>query len=179
MDETTLSTESIYEGRVIRVERLEVELEDGTQTTREVVRHGGAVAVIARREDGRFVFVRQFRKALERDLFEVVAGGIDPGEEPEVAARRELLEESGYAAGALTFLGSLFPAPGYTDERIDVFFTEVANEAGALDPDDDERVEVLALSRAEVESMFSDGECVDGKTLGAWLMFEKRVESDV
>ena len=96
MHEKTLSRKTVYEGRILSVDVLEVELENGKTSVREIVQHGVAVALIPQLPDGRFVFIRQFRKPMERICFEVVAGNCDPGEPEEVSAARELQEETGF-----------------------------------------------------------------------------------
>lgn len=171
MYEKTVSRETVYSGRIFDVEVLEVELEDGRRSTREIVRHGVAVAIIPRLPDGRFVFIRQFRKAMERVCFEVVAGNCDPGEAEEQSAARELQEETGYKADALRLLGPIYPSVGYCTERIDVFFAEVS-EQGATDLDEDEHVEPVTLSEEELDTMIRNGEIADAKTLAAWMLYK-------
>ncbi len=94
--EKTLHSERVYTGRIIDVDLVDIELPDGRKAKREVVRHGNAVAVLARRPDGKFVFVKQYRKAAEEALVEVIAGGLEKGEDPEAGARRETAEETGF-----------------------------------------------------------------------------------
>ncbi|MEA2068457.1 MAG: NUDIX hydrolase, partial [Verrucomicrobiota bacterium] len=142
MYEKTLSRKTVYEGLILNVDVLDVELENGRRSRREIVRHGVAVAIIPRLPDGRFVFIRQFRKPMERICFEVVAGNCDPGEEPAVSAARELREETGYVSQSLELLGPIFPSVGYCTERIDIFFAEVA-EQGETSFDEDERIETV------------------------------------
>ncbi len=95
MEEKTLATRRVFEGRALTVEVLDIAMPDGRRTTREVLRHSGAVCILAELPDGRFVLVRQYRKAVERTLLECVAGCMEPGETPEEAARREKRAESG------------------------------------------------------------------------------------
>ena len=173
MYEKTLSRKTVFEGRILDVDVLEVELENGRRSVREIVRHGVAVAIIPQLPDGRFVFIRQFRKAMERVCFEVVAGNCDPGEEPAVAAARELREETGYTARSLEPLGSIFPSVGYCTERIDLFFAEVA-EQGDTAFDEDESIELEILSEAELDAMIRNGEVADAKTLAAWMLYKAK-----
>ena len=100
LTEKTLATERKYTGKIISVDLLDVELPDGRKTKREVIRHGNAVAILARRLDGKFVFVNQYRKAAEEALIEVIAGGLEPGEDPIEGAKRETAEETGYEVTA-------------------------------------------------------------------------------
>lgn len=169
--EKTLSAETRYVGHIVSVEVQDVELENGQRAFREIVRHRGAVAVLPLRPDGRFLFVRQFRKPVEQILLEVVAGLLDLDELPEDAARRELREETGHTALTLRPLGVVYPSPGYVDERIDVYAAEVQQEPGPRELDHDERVEVVALTAEEFESLTWRGQVCDAKTLAAWSLY--------
>ncbi len=173
MYEKTISSKTVFQGRILDVDVLEVELEDGRRSVREIVRHGVAVAIVPRLPDGRFVFIRQFRKAMERVCFEVVAGNCDPGEAPAVSAARELKEETGYVAETLELLGSIFPSVGYCTERIDIFFAEVS-EQGATSFDEDESIELAILSGTELDEMIRAGEIADSKTLAAWMLYKTK-----
>lgn len=171
MHEKTVGSKTVFQGRILNLEVLDVELPDGRRSRREIIRHGAAVAVVARRRDGRFVFIRQFRKALDRAVFEVMAGNWDPGEKAETAAVRELKEETGYEPDSIRFLSSIYPSVGYCDERIDIFFAEV-NEPGETDFDHDEQIETVLLTEKEVEDMIRAGDVQDGKTLAAWALWK-------
>lgn len=173
MYEKTVSRKTVFEGRIFDVEVLEVELDDGRRSVRDIVRHGGAVAIVAQRPDGRFIFIRQFRKAMDRVCFEVVAGLRDPGEESVDSAVRELKEETGYEAESMERLGPIFPSIGYSTERIDLFFAQVAQQ-GATSFDEDENIETLVLSEAEVDERIRTNQIADGKTLAAWMLFKAK-----
>ncbi len=174
MYEKTISKKTVYEGRILSVDVLDVELEDGRMSVREIVQHGVAVAIIAQLPDGRFVFIRQFRKAMERICFEVVAGNCDPGESEEVTAGRELQEETGYVAESVEQLGSIYPSVGYCTERIDVFFAKISGEQGATAFDEDEYIESLILSEAEMDAKIRNNEIADSKTLAAWMLHKAK-----
>lgn len=169
--EKTLTKKTLYTGRILTLELQEVELSDGTRAPRELIRHAPAVGVLARRPDGTFIFVRQFRKAVEQVVLEVVAGICEPGEAPATTAMRELREETGYTATKLTELGTVFATPGYVDEHITLFFAELKSQPSDTDHDEDERVESIALQRDEVEHLLDTGKIQDAKTLAAWLLF--------
>jgi ADP-ribose pyrophosphatase len=171
MYEKTIGTKTVFEGRILSVDVLEVELPDGRVSTREIVRHGVAVAVIAQRKDGRFVFIRQFRKAMERVCFEVMAGNVDSGEEPAAAAVRELQEETGYAPLSIRLLSPIYPSVGYCTERIDIFFAEV-HEPGETDFDPDESIETVLVHEEQVDDMIRNGTLQDAKTLAAWALYK-------
>ena len=166
-----MHSRTVFEGDLIRVEVADVQLEDGTPARREIVRHPGAVAVVARLPDGRFVFVRQFRKPVEAHLIEVIAGTLDPGEAEETCARREVAEESGCAVRSLRRLGKIFPSPGYVDEGITVFFAEVSEDGPAAEGDHDERIENVFLTRAAFEEDIRGDRAWDAKTLAAWMLY--------
>ena len=174
MNEKTLSVESIYEGRVLDLEALDVELESGIRTKREIVRHKGASAVLARREDGNFVLVRQYRKPVECDVLEIIAGMLDEGESPDRCASREVKEETGYDVKLLSKLGEVWSSPGYSSECIHVFFAELSGAAGESQLDEDEMLEVVVLDEAAIEAMIRSGEIQDAKTLASWCMWKAR-----
>ena len=176
MYEKTISSKTVFEGRILNVDVLEVELPDGRTSTREIIRHGVAVAVIAQRRDGEFVFIRQFRKAMERVCFEVMAGNVDPGEASKTAAVRELKEETGYEPDAIRFLSSIYPSMGYCDERIDIFYAEV-HEPGETDFDPDEEIETVLLTEEKMGNLIRAGEVQDAKTLAAWMLYKNVIRN--
>ena len=170
--EKTLKAERTYTGKIISVDVLDIELPDGRRTKREVVRHGNAVAILARRPDGKFVFVKQYRKAAEEALIEVVAGGLEAGESPEEGARRETAEETGYDVVSLRRLTTIICTPGYCEERIHLYFAEITERAHAEDQDPDENVYPVILSEQEVEEGIRNGSIFDSKTLSAWACYK-------
>ncbi len=172
--EKTLAVRNAYSGKVLKVDAVDIELPDGRRSVREVVRHRGAVAVLARRPDGKFIFVKQYRKCIERAYIEVVAGGIEDGEAPDVAAHRELREESGYLVKRLLPLGSIFACPGYSEEELHLFYADVEEAPGATDFDPDENVVALEFGKEAVEAAILDGTISDAKTLCAWLYWRMR-----
>ncbi len=168
LKEVTLSTTRLLEGIVFDVDRHEVRLADGTESKRDLVRHAGGVGVLAKTPDDRFLFVRQYRKAVESEVLEIVAGMREPGEPPEQTARRELEEETGHHAETLTELGRFYASPGYTDEEVYLFFAETNAEAGGTKLDADERLLVEHYTREEIETMIEAHDLLDGKTVIAW-----------
>ena len=169
--EKALGVTRMYSGRIIDVDLVDIELPDGRRAQREVVRHGNAVAILARRPDGKFVFVKQYRKAAEEALVEVIAGGLEPGEDPEAGARRETAEETGYDVTSIRFLTTIICTPGYCEERIHVYFAEITGEPHAQDQDPDENVHPLVLSAEEVDDAIRAGTIFDSKTLSAWMCY--------
>ena len=174
MTEATLGTRTVFKGRVLQVDVVDVALPDGRRSTREIVRHRGAVVVLAERADGRFVLVRQYRRAVEETLLEMVAGGLDPGEAPETAARRELEEECGYVAERLRPLGVIAVCPGYSEERQHLFHAHVGLTPVATRPDFDEHLETVVMTRGEVEAAIDRGELTDAKSLAIWYLANRR-----
>jgi ADP-ribose pyrophosphatase len=175
MTEPTIRAQTVYQGRIFRVEDIEVRLPNGRSAHRQVVRHPGAAVVLAQLPDDRFVFVQHYRKAIDQSLIEVVAGTLHPGESPEACARRELREESGYEAESLISFGVILPAPGYTDERMHLFFARLHPTPNPLPQDDDESVNVLYLTADEVDRLIANGSLQDAKTLVAWLFYRRQV----
>lgn len=172
LTEKTLKSERMYTGRIVNVDLIDIELPDGRKTKREVVRHGNAVGILARRPDGKFVLVRQYRKAAEEALVEVIAGGLDPGEDAEAGARRETAEETGYDVASIRFLTTIICTPGYCEERIHLYFAELAPKQHAQDQDPDENVYPVILSADELEDGIRKGTIFDGKTLAAWACYK-------
>jgi ADP-ribose pyrophosphatase len=143
--------------------KVTVRLPNGATTDREIVVHPEVVAVLPLLDDGRVVLVRQFRKAAERVLLEVPAGGIDDGETPEDAVRREMIEETGYRVGSVKKLSSFYTSPGFTTELMHLF------EARGLQPgeatEETDQIEVVLMTpEAALERVESD-DIADAKTL--------------
>ncbi len=177
MNEQTLSSKTVFSGRLIQVETLEVELENGQRAYRELVRHPGAVCVLLRAPDGRFVFVRQYRVGAKKELSEVVAGILNAGEDPDVAAHREVREETGFLLTRLVRMGMLYPTPGYVEERIICYYAE-AGEQGERQLDHDERVEVEFVSESDFRARVRRGDVEDAKTLAAWALYQAGAAED-
>ncbi len=173
--EKTIGSREGFAGRALRLEVVDIELADGTRSVREIIRHPGAVVVLAELADGRFVFVRQYRKAIEMALLEAVAGTLEPGEDPEACARRELQEESGYRASTLTALGRIVPAPGYSSEWLYLYHARTEDGRGEMAPDEDERITVELYDGGEIDAMIRSGALLDAKTLAAWGLYRQKM----
>ncbi|MFD2704353.1 NUDIX hydrolase [Salibacterium lacus] len=174
-EEKTLHKESIYNGKIIDVCVHEVQLPDGRTGKREVVNHPGAVAVIARTPSDKIILVRQYRKALEKELFEIPAGKLEPGEDPEMSASRELEEETGYRAQGLKKTASFYTSPGFADEIIHLYEAEQVTR-GQTSTDEDEFVELVEVSLEEAQELIREEKIHDAKTMYAvqHLMLSRR-----
>lgn len=162
--EKILSEEQAWRGRILDVRSLQVELPNGHQSGRDVVRHPGAAAVVALTQAGKIVLVRQYRTALDRVTVEIPAGKLDPGEDPLECAKRELREETGFSAGRISYLTTIATTPGFCDELIHIFMATNLEFQGA-NPDDDEFVNVDLLPVSELIDAVLDGKIEDAKTV--------------
>ncbi|MCV0404371.1 MAG: NUDIX hydrolase [Chloroflexi bacterium] len=169
MEERTLSTTRPWSGRRVTVRVDEVERADGHRTTREVIEHPGAVAILAWNGE-RLAMVRQWRHATGSDLLEIPAGTLEPEEPPAETARRELAEEVGLAAERWEEGPRFYTAPGFCTELMHVYLATGLSEA-AGDADADEILEPSWMTLSELLGAIDDGAIVDGKTIAAvgWL----------
>lgn len=166
--EKCLNEETIFEGKIIGVYKDTVALPNGEKATREFVKHPGAVAVVAIKEEGLFL-VRQYRYPLKSDLLEIPAGKLDAGEAPGDCALRELREETGYR-GDLTPLGAYYSSPGFSDEVVHIFWARNL-VWDPLGPDADEFLEVEVIPWQQALQMAEKGQFRDAKTaLGILLV---------
>lgn len=171
---TVLATERLLEAPPIAIERSRIRLSGGREAERVVVRHPGAVAIVALDDEERWILVRQHRFPAGRDLLEVPAGTREPGEEPRATAARELREETGFAAAEITSIGGFFTAPGFCDEFIHLFLARDLTR-DPLPPDDDEEIRgYRALAPAALLEAASSGEIEDAKTLSAIAVMAAR-----
>ena len=168
--ETRIDGEAVYDGALLHVRRDRVRLPDGAQATREYVVHPGAVLVVPVLDDGRLVVERQFRYPLQRVFLEFPAGKIDPGEAPEATARREMIEETGYAVERLVPLAVLHPVISCSTEAIRCYVGEGLRAVGAA-LDAGEYLEVEAISVDALCEALDRGEISDAKTMTALLMY--------
>jgi ADP-ribose pyrophosphatase len=166
-----LSSERVFSGKVFHVDRDRVRVPNGRELTVDVVRHPRSVVLLPIPEPGHIILVRQFRYAVNRWLWELAAGSVDKGEEPDAAAKRECHEEIGQVPETIVRLGSFLPTPGYCDEEM-IFFRlsglSVPTEAAAADEDED--IEAKTFTFAEAREMVRRGEIVDMKTVAGLTM---------
>jgi ADP-ribose pyrophosphatase len=163
--ERCTKSDLVYKGRILNLRVDEVQFEDGASTSREVVEHRGAAAIVPMLDE-KVILVRQFRYASSRELLEIPAGTLELGEEPEVCARRELEEETGYRTDDLQKILECFIAPGYSTERIH-FYLARNLERSKMKTEEDERIEVEIVPIASALEKIRAGEICDAKTVCA------------
>lgn len=164
-EEQTLSTQHIFEGKIISLHVDEVRLPNGGTASREIVKHPGAVAVLAIVDD-RMIVVEQYRKPLERSLVEIPAGKLDPGEDPLDAALRELKEETGYTCSNIRSIHSFSTSPGFADEIIHLYAAENL-VPGESSPDEDEFLNCEAITFEQAWQYVQEHRIADAKTIMA------------
>ena len=171
----TIDINRVYSGRLFAVDAVVLRDEHGNRMQREVVRHPGAVAVVAVLREGgaeRLVLIRNHRVAVGRALWEVPAGTLEAGEEPAAAAARELVEETGYRAGSVEPLGRFYTSPGFADELMHVFAADGLQWVGQrLQPE--EAIEVHPVERERAIEMIAEGTIEDAKTIAAIFMWQR------
>lgn len=177
LTEKRLNGTEIYHGKVLKLYVDDVALPDGSQSKREVIRHSGAVCIAPVTKDGDLVFVKQYRYAVGKELLELPAGRIDPNEEPQKTGERELKEETGYTAENTTYIGRLYPTPGYSDEVIWLYACVVSSERGETNPDDGEIVETVLIPMETAYRMVLNDELFDSKTQIMILRLKGAIDS--
>ncbi len=165
-----LNSTTLYEGPVFGIRRDEVIEPSGVRAIREVITHPGSVVVLPVLPDGKILLIQQYRHATRQNLWELVAGRMDPGETPRVAAARELIEETGYRAKRLRVFLDVFPTPGFLEERMFLLLAEGLTE-GEAEPEEDEKIVSRAYKRTELEKMMRDGKLRDAKSIAGILYY--------
>ncbi len=176
LEEKTTNIEKIFTGKVISLQVEDVELPNGNMSKREVIKHPGAVAVLAITDDEKIVMVEQYRKALEKIIVEIPAGKLEAGEDPEVCAKRELEEETGYDCKEMEWLISFYTSPGFADEIIHLYIAKgLEKKENAASPDEDEFVNLLEVTLEEAEQLLKEQKIYDAKTAYAiqYLQLQK------
>jgi ADP-ribose pyrophosphatase len=165
--ERVLSSQHAYRGRAIHLRVDSVAKPNGKETTREVVEHVDCVVILPVDSKGNILLVRQYRHAVDKELLELPAGSIDPGETPEEAATRELREETGFKPRRLEGLGGFYAAPGYCTEYLH-FFRATQLERSPLTAEDTDEIEVVPVSPADVPGLVASGQICDAKTIAGF-----------
>ncbi len=170
MKEKTVSSQVIFEGRSVKVRVDTVRTADGRETTREVVEHSDCVAIVAIDADNNVLLVKQFRKAVEKELLEIPAGGIEPGEDPVAAVRRELQEEAGYLPGKVEKLGGFYSSPGFCTEYLYLYLaTELT--PGRLFAEDTAGIELVRTPVSDIPGLITSGSICDSKSIAGLLTY--------
>ena len=171
-EEKTLSSECIYKGKVIDVYRDEVEIADGHRSFREVVKHSGGVVILAIKNDGLMLeepvilMVKQYRYPIGKAVYELPAGKLEKGENPDLACKRELEEETGYRAKKWKSLGYINTSQGFCNEKLYLYCATDLEYIG-VHPDDGEIIQAYEFKLKEAAAMISKGEINDAKTICA------------
>ena len=165
-----LSSKILLRSRVFDVRRDKAIEPDGLRSTRDIVVHPGSVVVLPVFDDGRILLIRQYRHAVGRELWELVAGGMEPGEAPLAGAKRELAEETGYTARSWRKLLDVFPTPGFVSERMVVYLAQDLHK-GEARPEDDERIIARAFAPREIERWIRSGRLRDAKSIAGILYY--------
>jgi ADP-ribose pyrophosphatase len=168
--EKTLSSRLVYDGRAVRLRVDTVRVAGGRETTREIVEHADCVAVVPVDADDNVLLVSQFRKAVEKELLEIPAGGIEPGEEPADCVRRELREETGYLPRKIEKLGGFYSAPGYCTEYLHLYLaTDLV--LSPLSAEDTAGIRVVRVPIGDIAGLITSGAICDAKSIAGLLGF--------
>lgn len=165
LEEKTLQRETIFQGRVVNLYVDEVQLPNGKTSTREIVDHPGAVAIMAITAEDKIVLVEQFRKPLEKNLVEIPAGKLEKGEDPVECAKRELEEETGYRCRDLVPVASFYTSPGFANELCYLYLAKDLTRTNSRHLDEDEFVEVLEVTFPEARQLIKERKIHDAKTI--------------
>ena len=175
--EETIESAEAFSGRLIKLRVDKVRLPNGRETTREIVVHRGAVAIVPMIDHDRIVMVRQFRKAAGEVLMEIPAGTLEQGEKPIECAQRELQEEIGYASSKMTLMFTSFLAPGYSSEKLHTFLAQGLSGSKA-EQDADEFIEVVEVPLNSAIELIHQGDIKDAKTICGILMAQRMLGRD-
>ena len=175
-EEKKLSSKVVYDGKVIKVSKDDVLCPNGLESMREIVHHRGGVGILFKVED-KFIFEKQFRYALGEEIIEMPAGKLEEGEIPLEAAKRELLEETGYRPLEMIHLGDSYPTPGYSSEIIHLYYCPKAvKEERHLDRD--ENIDLIYLTLDEIEKLIAENAIKDSKTIAAIYLYKSKRLND-
>lgn len=177
-NEKTVATKNVYSGRIISLDLIDVELENGKVVNREVITHNGGVGVLPINHKDEVFLVEQFRKPYNCTTLEIPAGKLEKNEEALSCGIRELKEETGFFAQTMTFLTEMYPSPGYTNEIVYIYIAENLIE-GESNTDENEFLNVHKYSLDEALNMINSGQIKDAKTITALLYAKlKNVEKN-
>lgn len=168
--EKTLTSKLVYEGQITRLRVDTVRMPSGRESTREVIEHSECVAIVAVDSDDNVLLVRQFRYAVGKELLEVPAGGIDPGEGPAEAVRREMQEETGYRPGKVERLGGFYSAPGFCTEYLHLYLATDLTPS-RLYAEDTEIIRLEQVPIDEIRGLITSGRIEDAKSIAGLLTY--------
>jgi ADP-ribose pyrophosphatase len=168
--EKTISSKVIYSGRAVNLKVDTIQMPDGRKTTREIVEHAECIAVVAIDEKDNVLLVRQYRTPVEKELLEIPAGGIDAGEKPEEAVRREMQEETGFLPRKLVKLGGFYSAPGFCTEYLHLYLATDLTKS-QLFAEDTEGISLEHVSVKDIPALLTSGQIEDAKSIAGLYMF--------
>jgi ADP-ribose pyrophosphatase len=170
VEEKTLSSRCIFEGRAFNVRVDTVINAGGQETTREIVEHAECVAVVPVGADGNILLVRQYRKAVEKELLEIPAGGIDPGEDPPTAVKRELQEEIGHLPGRVERMNGFYSSPGFCTEYLYLYLATDLKPS-QLYAEDTAGIQTVKIKPSQIRRLIRSGEICDSKSIAGLLYY--------
>ena len=168
--EKTLSSQLAYDGRAVKLRVDTVRLPSGRETQREIVEHEDCVAIVAIDANDNVLLVNQFRKAVEKELLEIPAGGINPGEDPVTAVRREMQEETGYLPQKVERLGGFYSTPGYCTEYLHLYLATDLTPS-QLFAEDTEGIKLVRVPVSQIPSLIASGKICDAKSIAGLLTY--------
>jgi ADP-ribose pyrophosphatase len=171
--EKTLTSKLLHKGRHFNFKTDEIQLPSGKTTTRDIIDHPGAVAIVPILDDGRVLLVKQYRYTTGKELLEIPAGTLEKGEAPDNCARRELKEETGYTAGSMKKILAMYMAPGYSNEVIHLYFA-TALKVGEPRAEEDEDISLEVYSADELLDGIEKNTIEDAKTIAGVLIYLTR-----
>jgi ADP-ribose pyrophosphatase len=169
-EEKTLSSRYFFEGRALKLRIDTIINVDGHETTREIIEHAECVAVVPVDSEGNILLVKQFRKALEKELLEIPAGGIDPGEDPPTAVKRELQEEIGFLPGRIEKMGGFYSTPGFSNEFLYLYLATDL-KASQLYAEDTPGIVTVKIKPGQIKRLINSGEICDSKSIAGLLYY--------
>ncbi|MFA5760741.1 MAG: NUDIX hydrolase [Dehalococcoidales bacterium] len=170
MEEETLSSKIAFNGEILNVRVDEIRLPGGRKSTREIIEHSDAVAVVPIDRNGNMILVKQYRRGAGKDLLEIPAGCVEPGENPEETVKRELQEEIGYLPNKITSMGGFYASPGYNTEYLYLYLaTELV--PAKLHAEDTDSIEVVPVPIKSITDYIKSGKICDAKSVAGILYY--------
>ncbi len=174
MVERTVTSRFVYTGQIVKLRIDTVETDGGRRATREIVEHADCIAVVPVDEQGNILLVKQYRYATGKELLEIPAGGVDPGEDAISAVRREMGEEIGFLPKTISRLGGFYSSPGFCTEYMHLFFATDLTP-NRLEAEDTEGITVVRVKPEEIIGLISSGTICDAKSVAGLFMYLKQI----